>query len=134
MVCKISSVRGQSWLHQGVKMKRLIDPSTWAEFLSEFSERNRGRRARFEAFSRDGVREEDEEAVFDRVSFSNGMATVTRNVIKADGETPIIDEVPEVHGISIQYDSDNSENTMEFMDTNGDMTVLHFESLVDGDS
>lgn len=114
--------------------KKIIAPDEWNEYLADFSTRNRGRRARFEAFSRDGVREEDEEAVFDRVSVSNGMATVTRNVIKADGETPIIDEVPDVHGISIQYDSDNSENTMEFMDTNGDMTVLHFESLVDGDS
>lgn len=115
-------------------MIKIIPPEKWQDFLSEFSSRNRGRRARFESFSGSGVAEEDEEAVFENISIANSVATVTHIVSTAAGTSPISDEVSEVHGISVQYDSDTSENTMEFMNMNGDMTVLHFESLVDGDS
>lgn len=115
-------------------MKKPVDPASWNEFLAEFSGRNRGRRSRFEAFSRRGVKEEDEEAIFESVSISGDTVTVNRTIRSNTHESAITDEVTGVHGIAIQYDSDNSENTMEFMDINGDMTVLHFESLVDGDS
>ena len=111
--------------------KKTIDPVQWNTFLSEFSDRNTGRRARFEAFTASGVAEEDEEASFQSVSIENGLVTVDR--ITAGGET-ITDTISDVHGIQIQLDSDDSENTIEFLDTNGDMIVLHFESLVDGQS
>ncbi len=114
--------------------KKIIAPDQWNEYLSDFSTRNQGRRARFEAFSRRGVAEEDEEAVFQTVSISGDKVTVGRAVNTANGESPITDEVTGVHGIAVQLDSDGSDNTMEFMDTNGDLTVLHFESMVDGES
>lgn len=115
-------------------MKKTISPDEWNEFLADFSVRNNGRRARFEAFSRRGVAEEDEEAAFDAIGIERDVVTVTRLNRSTASESKITDEVIGVHGISVQYDTDNSENTLEFMDTNGDMTVLHFESLVDGDS
>ena len=111
--------------------KKIITPDQWNEYLADFSTRNQGRRARFEAFSRDGVAEEDEEAVFQSVSISGDRVTVGRAV--SDGPA-ITDEITGVHGIAVQLDSDGSDNTMEFMDTNGDLTVLHFESMVDGES
>jgi hypothetical protein len=114
--------------------KKVIAPDRWAEYLTDFSTRNQGRRARFEAFSQDGVREEDEEAVFDSVSISGDVATVKRTVRADDKNAPISDTIDGVHGITVQLDSDGSDNTMEFMDSNGDLTVLHFESMVDGES
>lgn len=114
--------------------KRVVVPSEWDEFLQDFSKRNQGRRARFEAFSRGSVAEEDEEAVFQHISISGDKVSVGRVVNTARGESPITDEVTGVHGIAIQLDSDGSDNTVEFMNTNGDLTVLHFESMVDGES
>ncbi|HQU91790.1 MAG TPA: hypothetical protein PLK77_05800 [Pyrinomonadaceae bacterium] len=114
--------------------KKIIAPDEWNEYLADFSTRNNGRRARFEAFSRGSVREEDEEAVFQTVSISGDKVTVGRVVRSASGDSAIADEITGVHGIAIQLDSDGSDNTMEFMDTNGDLTVLHFESMVDGES
>jgi len=111
--------------------KKIIAPDQWNEYLADFSTRNQGRRARFEAFSRRGVAEEDEEAVFQNVSISGDKVTVGRSV---SGGSAITDEVTGVHGIAVQLDSDGSDNTMEFMNTNGDLTVLHFESMVDGES
>ncbi|MDI1242630.1 MAG: hypothetical protein PSX80_12000 [bacterium] len=111
--------------------KKIIAPDQWNEYLADFSTRNQGRRARFEAFSRDGVAEEDEEAVFQTVSISGDKVTVERAVAAG---SPISDEITGVHGVAVQLDSDGSDNTMEFMDINGDLTVLHFESMVDGES
>ncbi|MCC6329530.1 MAG: hypothetical protein IT174_13525 [Acidobacteria bacterium] len=111
--------------------KKTIESADWNTFLEEFSNRNTGRRARFEAFIGDGVAEEDEEGSFAAVSIDNDVVTVNR--LSAKGRE-ITNRVDNVHGIAVQYDLDDSENTIEFMDTNGDMTVLHFESQVDGDS
>lgn len=114
--------------------KKVIAPDERNEYLTAFSERNQGRRARFEAFSRSGVSEEDEEAVFESVSITGSTATVKRIVRADDKNVPISDEITDVHGVSVQLDSDGSDNTIEFMDSNGDLTVLHFESMVDGES
>lgn len=114
--------------------KKIITPDEWNEYLADFSIRNQGRRARFEAFSDDGVREEDEEAVFESVSISGDVVAVNRTIRADDKNAPIKDEITGVHGITVQLDSDGSDNTIEFMDSNGDLTVLHFESLVDGES
>ena len=114
--------------------KKVIAPDEWNVYLEEFSSRNQGRRARFEAFSRDGVSEEDEEAVFESVSITDSLVSVRRTIRADDKNAPITDELAGVHGISVQLDSDGSDNTMEFMDTNGDLTALHFESMVDGES
>jgi hypothetical protein len=111
--------------------KKTIGPSEWDDFLAGFSDRNEGRRARFEAFVGDGVAEEDEEGAFESVTIEGDVVIVRRRTAKG---REISSRLENVHGIAVQLDSDESENTMEFMDMNGDMTVLHFESRVDGDS
>ena len=114
--------------------KKVIAPDEWTTYLGEFSSRNKGRRARFEAFSRGEVEEENEEAVFESISISGGKVSVNRMIKTGNQDRPIKDELTGVHGIAVQLDSDGSDNTMEFMDMNGDLTVLHFESMVDGES
>jgi hypothetical protein len=110
-----------------------IAPDEWAKYLEDFSTRNRGRRARFEAFAEDTVTEEDEEAVFEGVSFHGDRFTVQR-VIRTAGDQPISDELTGIRGIAVQHDSDGSDNTIEFTDERGDLAILHFESTVDGES
>ena len=112
-------------------LKKTIESSEWGNFLSEFSDRNNGRRARFEAFTGGGVAEEDEEGTFQSVAVDGHNAIVDR--VTSHGKT-ITDTIEDVRGISIQLDSDDSENTMEFVDSSGNMMVLHFESMVDGES
>ncbi len=115
--------------------RRIIEPSEWEAFLAEFSERNRGRRARFDLFEQSGQTEEESaEGVFERAALNGHRVTVERSYEAASGRRFENDEIKDVHGITVQYDTDGSENTMEFMNHDGDMTQLHFESLVDGDS
>ena len=113
--------------------KKLIPPDEWAEYLEEFSSRNRGRRARFETFAAGIVTEEDEEAVFDGVSMEKNIAKV-RRLNRTHNDDPITDELTDIRGLTVQLDSDGSDNTIEFLDSNGDVTVLHFESMVDGEN
>jgi hypothetical protein len=113
--------------------KKVIPPDEWGRFVEEFSERNRGRRARFEAFAEGTVMEEDEEAVFESLSMDGGTVTV-RRTIRTHGEKSITDELTDIHGLTVQFDSDGSDNTIEFTDDNGDLAVLHFESMVDGEN
>jgi len=116
-------------------VKKLIDPATWPTFVSEFSERNKGRRARFELFRRDGeVAEEDREGTFEGMTVDGRVVTVNRTYDDHGREKRMADTLHDTHGIEVQYDTDNSEDTVEFTDHKGNMTVLHFESLVDGDS
>jgi len=118
-----------------MSLTKMVDPAEWANFLSEFSERNRGRRARFELFRRDGeVAEEGQEGYFDRVSIDRDVVKIERKYKNHEKDEVMSDEIPNIHGISVQFDTDESENTLEFTNDRGDMTVLHFESLVDGDS
>jgi hypothetical protein len=118
-----------------VTVKKLIEPSTWAEYLADFSARNKGRRARFELFRRDGeVAEEGREGVFDGLSVDGRVVTVNRTYDDHGQTKSMSDELHDTHGIEVQYDTDNSEDTIEFTDHKGNMTVLHFESRVDGDS
>jgi len=116
-------------------VKKLIDPATWPEFLAEFSGRNRGRRARFELFRRDGsVAEEDQEGHFEGATVDGRVVRVERVYERLGESRTMTDDLHDTHGIEVQYDTDGSEDTIEFTDHKGDMTVLHFESLVDGDS
>jgi hypothetical protein len=112
-----------------------IEPGEWTSFLAGFSERNRGRKARFEIFGPDGVSmEEDQEARFESASVADGIVTVTRTYEKHDQETTMTDRLPSIRGISVQNDTDNSEDVLEFTDKKNALTTLHFESRVDGDS
>jgi hypothetical protein len=116
-------------------MSKSIEPGSWKSFLQEFSERNRDRRARFELFHHAGdVKEEEQEAHFESASIEGDVVIVKRVDRSGRGARDLVIHLPNIHGVSVQYDTDGSEDTLEFTNQNGDMTVLHFESKVDGDS
>lgn len=116
-------------------MIKAVDPAGWQDFLNDFSERNRGRRARFELFGRSGIsREEDQEGHLEKISIDGPIVTVTRSYEKHGQTETMKDDIADVRGITVQLDVDKSEDVLEFSDTEGNLTALHFESLVDGDS
>ncbi len=116
-------------------MIKMVEPQEWPTFLSAFSYRNRGRRARFEIFGpKGGFKEEAQEGVFQSVSIDGSTVTVTRYYQKHGQETAMIDKLKNIIGVSVQYDTDKSEDMLQFTDDKNAMTTLHFESKVDGDS
>ena len=116
-------------------MIKMVEPQEWETFLGSFSNRNRGRRARFEVFGPNGgFKEEEQEGSFQSVSIDGDTVTVTRNYQKQGQESTMTDELKNILGISVQYDTDKSEDMLQFTDDKNSMTTLHFESKVDGDS
>ena len=116
-------------------MTNAIEPQEWLNFLNAFSNRNHGRRARFEVFGpRGSVGEEVQEAKFKSASIDNHTITVKRIDKTETAENVMNDEFQNIRGVAVQYDIDGSEVMLELTDNKGGMTVLHFESRVDGDS
>jgi hypothetical protein len=115
-------------------MIKAVEPQEWGTFLSAFSGRNRRRPARFEVFSSGSFKEEVQEGRFENISIDGSTVTVKRRYKKHDQDAEMTDELKNIRGISIQYDTDNSEDMLEFTDNRGELTTLHFESKVDGDS
>lgn len=116
-------------------MINAIEPSEWSTFLSAFTGRNRGRRARFEIFGPKGaIKEEQQEGRFESISISGGTVTVVRSYFENGGKATMTDDLKYIRGIAAQYDTDKSVDMLEFSDANGGLTALHFESHVDGDS
>ncbi len=115
-------------------MIKAIEPKEWATFLNAFSERNHGRRARFEIFEKNRFSEEVQEAYFTRASLENNIVTIKRRYTSHGQEKTMTDELKDIRGIAVQYDTDNSEDMLEFTTGDEAMTTLHFESKVDGDS
>lgn len=115
-----------------------IEPSNWAEFLSEFSHRNNGRRARFEIFRGGSVEEENQEARFENVSLKRDGNKTNVEIIRIDrahrNADKIKDVITNVRGISVQYDVDGSEDVLEITDDENALISLRLESKVDGNS
>ena len=112
---------------------KAVEPKEWETYLSSFTGRNAGRRARFEIFNHGNVSEESQEGTFESISITGNTVTVKRRYQGHGEERSMIDELKNIHGISVQYDTDNSEDMLEFTDDRNQLTTLHFESRVDGD-
>ena len=113
-----------------------IQPDNWKDFLEEFSTRNNNRRARFQIFSGRNVENEGQESHLEEVKLESDSKTVTITRIdrtKGDGEK-IHDTITNVIGISVQYDTDGSEDVLEINDKENELISLRMESRVDGAS
>ena len=118
-------------------MNNYNDRTQWADFLAEFSARNRSRRARFEHFEWRGVHEEDQEAHLENISVGFDGEDAPRVVItRTDTSTAeprtLTTTIPRVKRISPQFDVDNSEAGLKIEDEQNTLTVLRMESRVDG--
>ncbi len=116
-----------------------IDPANWEEFLSEFAARNNNRRARLNVYRSDGTTEdESQEEHLEDVRLKADGNSKTVEIIRIDrthrntGKTH--DTITNVRGISVQYDTDGSEDALEITDNENTMINLRLESRVDGAS
>lgn len=117
--------------------RKIISPKYWKSFLEEFSERNNDRRARFDLFKADGqIMEEDEEAYFEEARLEQNddqknvvIVRISRAEANAD---KVKNEVTNVRGVAVQYDTDGSEDVLEITDDQNTLINLRFESKVDG--
>ena len=119
--------------------RKAIEPKNWAKFLEDFSARNKNRRARFNIFFDSGETvEEAEEGHLESVALNkNGDKTqvvVRRADQTSENEETMTDTIENVRGVTVQFDTDGSEDILEI--TNGKNTLfsLRFESEVDGAS
>jgi hypothetical protein len=115
-----------------------IEPINWQEFLQEFSVRNYNRRSRFEIFSKASVEEEGKEAHLEAISLQkngNQSDVMVIRIDRADSNAEKIkDVITNVRGISVQYDTDGSEDILEITDNDNNLIQLKMESKVDGAS
>lgn len=119
--------------------RKAIEPKNWAKFLEDFTARNANRRARFNIFFESGeTLEEGEEGHLESVALDkNGdkaQVIVRRADLTAENEATMTDTIENVRGITVQFDTDRSEDFLEITDGKNTLFSLRFESKVDGAS
>jgi len=119
--------------------RKQISPANWEKFLQEFSARNTNRRARFNIFFSSGETvEEAEEGHLESVALSkNGGKTqvvIKRADQTSEDEETMTDTIERVRGVTVQIDTDGSEDILEITDEKNTLFSLRFESKVDGAS
>jgi hypothetical protein len=114
-----------------------IEPANWEAFLTDFADRNNDRRARFDVFRSDGTTEDEgQEAHLEDIRVKTDGNSKTVEIIRLDrshrntGKTH--DTITNVRGVSVQYDTDGSEDALEIIDDENTLISLRFESKVDG--
>lgn len=119
--------------------RKRISPNEWADFLDEFSNRNKNRRARFNIFFASGeTLEEAEEGHLESVAL-NKDGDESQVVVKRTDQTTaeqetMTDTIENVRDVTVQYDTDGSEDILEITDAKDTLLSLRFESKVDGAS
>ncbi|MEZ5344377.1 MAG: hypothetical protein R2681_02370 [Pyrinomonadaceae bacterium] len=125
-------------MSEPIEPRKAVDPDKWKSFLEEFSARNNNRRARFEVFRNADVTEESREAHFEEARIEGTGDHRKVVIVRIDrgnaNAEKIEDEIANVRGIRVQYDTDGSEDALEIFDDQSRMIILMFESNVDGDS
>lgn len=119
-------------------MSKIIEPNDWQKFTEEFSARNKNRRARFQIFTNGEANEEEQEARLEKISLKkqkDETQIVVTRIDRSEGkDEKMVDALEDVHGLAVQYETDGSENILEIMNKRGDLTLLRFESKLDGAS
>ena len=119
--------------------RKAVEPANWEKFLQDFSKRNANRRARFDIFFESGeTLEEGEEGHLESVALDRNGDTAHVVVKRTDqtGENAetMTDTIENVRGISVQFETDGSENALEITDGKNTLFSLRLESKVDGNS
>ena len=126
-------------LNEPREPRKMIAPDKWEKFLQEFSTRNYDRRARFDVFRSDGTTEEESiEAHLEDVKLTENGSAKNVEIIRidrSDGNAEKTKEtVTNVRGITVQIDTDGSEDALEITDNQNTLVSLRLESKVDGNS
>ena len=124
-------------MNQPILKKAIVEPVNWSEFLTVFAERNYNRRARFDVFRANGTTIEEElEAHLEDVLLKSVNGVNRIEVLRIDRSDEkshkLRDTIEDVIGVTVQYDTDGSEDILEITDRDNTLISLRFESKVDG--
>ena len=116
-----------------------IAQDKWEDFLKDFSERNKNRRARFDVFFNSGETvEEAQEGRLESVLLNkdaNNTQVIVNRTDQTEGKNETMtDRIENVQRITIQYETDGSENALEITDAKNTLMSLRLESKLDGNS
>lgn len=119
--------------------RKQISPNDWESFLQEFARRNYDRRARFDVFRADGVTEEERvEAHLEDVKLVGAGDAKAVEIIRIERGSSTAEKTKEivtnVRGITVQIDTDGSEDALEITDDQNTLVSLRLESKIDGNS
>jgi hypothetical protein len=126
-------------LNEPREPRKMIAPDNWEKFLQEFATRNYNRRARFDVFRSDGTTEEEAvEAHLEDVKLTQNGDARNVEIIRIDRTDSNAEKTKEtitnVRGITVQIDTDGSEDALEITDNQNTLVSLRLESKVDGNS
>ena len=124
-------------LYEPSEPRKLIAPDDWESFLENFTERNKDRRARFDVFRKNGaVEEENQESHLEKISFvkNDKKVEVVRIDRTENKNEKVENQITKVKSLFVQYDTDGSEDALEFLDNEDALISLRMESKVDGAS
>lgn len=126
-------------LHDVKEPRKGISHENWKEFLHEFALRNNDRRARFNIFKSNGeTQEEGEESHLEDIVLTEAGNAKNIEVIRIDRANSNAEKtkvsITNVRGITVQYDTDGSEDALEITDDQNTLISLRLESKVDGNS
>ena len=122
-------------LYEPSEPRKLIAPDDWESFLEDFTERNKNRRARFDVFRKNGkVEEENQESHLEKISFvkNDKKVEIVRIDRTENKNEEIKNQITKVKSLFVQYDTDGSEDVLEFLDNEDSLISLRMESKVDG--
>ncbi len=116
-----------------------IAQDKWEDFLKDFSERNKNRRARFDVFFNSGETvEEAQEGRLESVLLNkdaNNTQVIVNRTDQTEGKNETMtDRIENVQRITIQYETDGSENALEITDAKNTLMSLRLASRFDGNS
>lgn len=124
-------------LHYVKEPRKAISSEDWSEFLTDFAMRNNNRRARLDYFRSNGeTSEENQESHLEDIVLSGEGANRKIEIIRIDRSDANAEKneviITNVRGVSVQYDTDGSEDALEITDDQNSLISLRFESKVDG--
>ncbi len=126
-------------LNEPKEPRKAIAPDQWEKFLQEFAKRNYDRRARFDVFRASGATEEERvEAHLEDVKLITSGDAKTVEIIRIERggshAEKMKDTITNVRGVTVQYETDGSENAIEITDNQNTLVSLRLESKLDGNS
>jgi len=126
-------------LHEVKEPRKAISSEEWREFLTDFAMRNNNRRARFDFFKSNGeTSEEGQESYLEDIVLKGEGANISIEIIRIDRSNANAEKneivITNVRGVSVQYDTDGSEDALEITDDQNSLISLRLESKVDGNS
>ena len=85
------------------------------------------------SFSRTGTcSKKTKKRRFESALIDGSSVTIKRKHPRLGQDAEIVDQLENIRGIAVQYDTDKSEDVLEFTNDQNELTSLRLESRVDG--